>query len=176
LAATAETVNDAVLHFQRYAVVCDALSLELNRDSEGVELALYVFDPTWTACRHVGEFAAARIVSALQKITGVQLQLRFVSFMHPDGSSGSECRRSFNCGVKYGTHADIIKLSIENMSIPIPAADYRLGYMLRGYADTLLLALALRCSRNRPALPLSAAQFYERQVRVGSWAATCHVN
>jgi len=139
LAATAETVSDAVLHYQRYAsVVCDGFSLELRRDREGTELVLHVADPSWATCRHVGEFSAARIVAALRKITGVNLRPLFVCFMHDDGSSASECRRHFNCDVRYAARADIIKLSTEVTRIAIPTTDARLGYMLAAYANELL--------------------------------------
>jgi AraC-like DNA-binding protein len=139
LAASQDTVSDALLTFRRYAsVVCDGFSAELEHDDEGVQLLLHVSDPAWKRCRHLGEFAAARTICALRKITGVDLRPICVHFMHPEAESALECRRLFRCSIGYGARVDAIKLPKEALAIRIPSADSRLGYMLRAYADGLL--------------------------------------
>ena len=139
LAASAGSVGDAILSYQRYAsVVCDGFSLELECDPRGVELLLHVSDPIWKECRHLGEFAAARTISGLRKVTGINLCPLSVRFMYPSTASSSECRRLFRCTVEYGARADAIKLSNDAIRIQIPTVDSRLGYMLRSYADKLL--------------------------------------
>ena len=139
LAASAVSVNDALLNFRRYAsVVCDGFSVELEHDDEGVQLLLHVSDPIWKRCRHLGEFTAARTICALRLITGMDLSPVYVHFKHPHAESASECRRLFRCSIDYGVHADTIKLPKKALAIRIPTADSRLGHMLQSYADTLL--------------------------------------
>ena len=139
LAASEETVSDAILNFRRYAsVVCDGFSVELERDDEGVQLLLHVSDPAWRRCRHLAEFTSARTICALRKITGADLRPVSVHFMHSNAESASECRRFFRCSIGYGARTDAIKFSKEALAIHIPSADSRLGYMLRTYAEGLL--------------------------------------
>jgi AraC-like DNA-binding protein len=139
LAASGDTVSDAILNFGRYAsIVCDGFAAELKHDGEGLQLLLHVSDPAWKRCRHLGEFTAARTICALRKITGVDLRPVCVHFMHTDAESASECRRLFRCSIGYGTRVDAIKFSKEALAIRIPSADSRLGYMLRAHAEALL--------------------------------------
>src|SRR5215470_20304522 len=100
LAACAETVGEAVSYYQRYAsIVCNGFTIELERDDDGVRLRLHVADAAWTRCRHLGEFTAARTVSALRIVTGVQLRPLAVEFAHPRAAPAAESRRLFGCDV-----------------------------------------------------------------------------
>ncbi|HZF32664.1 MAG TPA: AraC family transcriptional regulator ligand-binding domain-containing protein [Candidatus Angelobacter sp.] len=139
LAACAETVDEAVSYYRRYAsIVCDGFTLELERDDEGLGLLLHVADAAWGRCRHLGEFTIARTVSALRVVTGVQLRPLAVQFAHARAAPIAECRRLFGCAVAFGERADAIRLATETLALRIPTADSRLGVMLRSYADGLL--------------------------------------
>jgi AraC-like DNA-binding protein len=139
LAASAETLGEAVSHYQRYAsIVCDGFTIERERDDEGVRLLLHVADPSWARCRHLAEFTMARTVSAMRVVTGVQLRPLSVRFAHVRAASGPECRRLFGCPVDFGARVDSLRLSADTLALRIPTADSRLGIMLRSYADGLL--------------------------------------
>jgi AraC-like DNA-binding protein len=139
LAASAETLGEAVSHYQRYAaIVCDGFTIELERDEEGVRLLLHVADTSWGRCRHLGEFTVARTVSALRIVTGVQLRPLSVQFAHSRAARIAECRRLLGCAVAFGERADAIRLSTDALALRIPTADNRLGIMLRSHADELL--------------------------------------
>ena len=139
LAACAETVGEAVSYYQRYAsVVCNGFTIELERDDDSVRLMLHVADAAWARCRHLGEFTAARTVSALRIVTGVQLRPLAVEFAHPRAGPAAESRRLFGCDVAFGGRADALTLSKDALALRIPTADSRLGAMLRSYADGLL--------------------------------------
>jgi AraC-like DNA-binding protein len=139
LAACAETLGEAVSYYQRYAsIVCDGFTIEVERDDESVGLLLHVADAAWGRCRHLGEFTAARTVSALRVVTGVQLRPLAVQFAHSRAAPIAECQRLFGCTVAFGERADTIRLSTEALALRIPTADSRLGIMLRSYADGLL--------------------------------------
>jgi AraC-like DNA-binding protein len=139
LAACAETLGEAVSYYQRYAsVVCNGFMIETNRDDEGVRLVLHVGGAAWARCRHLGEFTAARTVSAMRVVTGAQFRPLSVQFAHAAPGPAAECRRLFGCEVAFGERADAIKLSTDALALRIPTADSRLGIMLRSYADGLL--------------------------------------
>jgi AraC-like DNA-binding protein len=139
LAASSETVGDAVAGIQRYAeVVCDGISAQLKRDRDGVQLVVQVSDPLWRRSHHLGQFCIARLIGALRVFTGIELAPLEVHFMHPDVGTPSECRRFFRCKVVYGAPTDMVKFSEETLAIRMPSADGRLGEMLRAYADGLL--------------------------------------
>jgi len=139
LAACAETLGEALTYYQRYAsIVCNGFAIEAERDDEGIRLLLRVADPAWERCRHLGEFTAARTVSALRIVTGVQLRPLAVEFAHSRAAPIAECRRLFGCDVGFAERADAIKLSTDALALRIPTADSRLGIMLRSYADGLL--------------------------------------
>jgi len=139
LAACAETLGEAVSYYQRYAsIVCDGFTIELERDDEGARLLLHVADASWGRCRHLAEFTAARTVSALRVVTGVQLRPLAIQFAHARAAPITECRRLFGCEVAFGERADAITLSADALALRIPTADSRLGIMLRSYADGLL--------------------------------------
>jgi AraC-like DNA-binding protein len=139
LAASAETLGEAMSHYQRYAsIVCDGFTIDLERDDEGLRFLLHVADRSWGRCRHLAEFTAARTVSALRVVTGVQLRPLSVQFAHAGAGPVAECRRLFGCEVAFGEHADAIMLSMDALALRIPTADSRLGVVLRSYADGLL--------------------------------------
>ena len=139
LAACSETLSEAISYYQRYAsVVCNGFTIETKADDEGVRLLLHVADAAWARCRHLGEFTAARTVSAMRVVTGVQLRPVSVQFAHASPGPVAECRRVFGCEVAFGEPADAFELSAEALALRIPTADSRLGAMLRSYADGLL--------------------------------------
>src|SRR5262245_4087552 len=139
LAACAETLGEAMSYYQRYAsIVCNGFAIDAERDDEGVRLLLRVADPAWAQCKHLSEFTAARTVSALRIVTGVQVRPLAVEFAHSCAAPIAECQRLFGCHVWFARPADAIKLSTDALVLRIPTADSRLGIMLRSYADGLL--------------------------------------
>ena len=139
LAACAATLDEALAYYQRYAsIVCNGFTLELERRPDGVRLRLHVADPSWRRCRHLSEFTAARMVSALRIVTGVQLRPSAVQFAHPGAAPARDSRRLFGCNVDFASGADVIHLPADTLALRIPTADSRLGVMLRAYADGLL--------------------------------------
>jgi AraC-like DNA-binding protein len=139
LASCAETLGEAVTYYQRYAsIVCNGFAIELERDAGGIGLLLHVTDPSWARSRHLGEFTAARTLSAWRAVTGTRLQPLAVHFTHAAAAPLAECRRLFGCDVAFGERADAIRLSAEALALRIPTADSRLGAMLRSHADGLL--------------------------------------
>jgi AraC-like DNA-binding protein len=139
LAACAETLDEALSYYQRYAsIVCDGLTVEVERDDASVGFLLHVADAAWRRCRHLGEFTVARTVSAMRVVTGVQLRPLAIQFAHAHAAPIAESRRLFGCAVAFGERADAIVLSTETLALRIPTADSRLGIMLRSYAEGLL--------------------------------------
>ena len=64
LAASAETLGEAMSHYQRYAlIVCNGVMIATERDDEGLRFLLHAADASWARCRHLGEFTVARTVS-----------------------------------------------------------------------------------------------------------------
>lgn len=149
LAASADTVADAIMSYQRYAaVVSNGFALDVKPERDGVRLVLQVSDPVWKTCRHLGEFTAARTIAALREITGVNLHPLRLAFMHPHAERTLECRRFFHCHIGHSPGGDTIKLSREVLALPIPTADSHLGQVLRSYADGLLLQVRTRKGRS----------------------------
>jgi len=139
LAACAETLGEALSYYQRYAsIVCNGFAIDLERDDGSIGLLLRVADPSWARSRHLGEFTAARTLSAWRAVTGTRLQPLAVQFTHAAAAPLAECRRLLGCDVAFGAPADAIRLSAEALALRIPTADSRLGAMLRSYADGLL--------------------------------------
>ncbi len=139
LAAGAETLGEALSYYQRYvSIVCNGFTIEAERDDEGVRLVLHVADAAWGRCRHLSEFTAARTVSGLRVVTGVQLRPLSIRFAHASAGPVAEFRRLFGCKAEFGERADAIQLSTDALALRIPTADNRLGIMLRSYADGLL--------------------------------------
>lgn len=139
LAACAETLGEAVTYYQRYAsIVCNGFTIELERGDGVIGLLLHVTDASWARCRHLGEFTAARTVSALRVITGTRLRPHSLQFAHDRAAPLAESRRLFGCEVAFGASVEAIRLPAEALALRIPTADSRLGIMLRSYADGLL--------------------------------------
>jgi AraC-like DNA-binding protein len=139
LAASAETLGEAMSHYQRYAlIVCNGVMIATERDDEGLRFLLHAADASWARCGHLGEFTVARTVSALRIVTGVQLRPLAVQFAHAPAGPAVECQRLFGCAVAFGESADAITLSADALALRIATADGRLGVMLRSYADGLL--------------------------------------
>jgi AraC-like DNA-binding protein len=139
LAACAETLGEALSYYQRYvSIVCNGFTIEAERDDDGFRFVLHVADAAWARCRHLSEFTAARTVSGLRVVTGVNLRPLSIQFAHASAGVVAECRRLFGCKVEFGERADAIQLSSDTLALRIPTADNRLGIMLRSYADGLL--------------------------------------
>jgi AraC-like DNA-binding protein len=139
LAACAETLGEAISYYQRYvSIVCNAFAIEAERDDEGIRVVLNVAGAAWARCRHLSEFTAARTVSGLRGVTGVQLRPLSIQFAHARAGPVAEFRRLFGCKVDFRERADAIQLSTDTLALRIPTADNRLGIMLRSYADGLL--------------------------------------
>jgi len=139
LAAAAETVGEALSHYQRYvSVVCDGFATELQHDGDNVWLVLHVADKAWGSCRHLPEFILARTVGGLRMVTGLHLRPLSVEFSHSRPEPVAECARLFGCEVGFARRVDAIELPRDALALRIPTADSRLGTMLRSYADGLL--------------------------------------
>ena len=165
LAACAETLDEALSYYQRYAsIVCNGFTIESERDHEGVRLLLHVRDAAWRRCRHLGEFTAARTVSALRIVTGVQLRPLSVQFAHSPTEPVAEFSRLFGCDVGFTERADAIKLSTDALALRIPTADSRLGIILHAYADGLLKQVL---PKDRDSLPDKVAVIIAQRLSSG---------
>jgi AraC-like DNA-binding protein len=139
LAASAETLEEAVQHLSRYAaVVCSGFTIDIERDGDAAQLMLHVADPAWRRCRHLSEFFWARVVKGARVITGSHLRPAVVQFAHRRGTPDAECQRFFGCDVGFAMNVDAMKLGGDALALGIPTADHRLGLLLRNYADGLL--------------------------------------
>jgi AraC-like DNA-binding protein len=170
LAACAETLGEALSHYQRYAsIVCNDFTIEAESKDKSVRFILRVSDAAWGRCRHLGEFTLARTVSALCVVTGVQLRPLSIQFAHASVGSVAEYRRLFGCEVEFAMPADAFRMSTETLAVRIPTADSRLGVMLRSYADGLLKQVR---PKGRNSLPDQVAAVIAQ--RLSSGEASLH--
>jgi AraC-like DNA-binding protein len=139
MAMCAETIEEGFDLLKRYVSIwSDGFAIEFAKEETAGRLELHAFDPAWTKCKHLSEFAFARHLKCLRLITDSRLSPALVEFVHRRNEPDRECQRFFGCTVGFARKVDAVKLESSVLTMRTRSANRRLSLFLRRYADGLL--------------------------------------
>jgi AraC-like DNA-binding protein len=141
LAASSETVAEALEHLARYAATAtEEIRLEISRQKDETLLTFRRVGTFDEPIRQQSELAALGFLRVLRTLTNRDFALSRMSFVHARGSELREVHRILRCPVEFLQPTDSWVLPQQVMELPIISEDHHLLQILETHADVLLAA------------------------------------